>query len=930
MDKKKLLSLLLALVLLTALIPLAASADGLADGFYLIGPNGWDEASLSSDDLFVSNPASPGEYMLNTYLSAGTQFKVVKVSSNIITTWYGNTDNYLVTPELAGNVRIYFREAWSSDWGNNYAVFRRFSISAGSCTNGSLSFSEYSAPEDDTVTVYPSPSDGYELDEITVTMDVGGTVPVSAANTFSMPGCDVTVTATFKLKEYQITCTSPTNGSLSADKSKATKDTPVNLTITPDPGYERDEVSYTPYGGTTVPLGDSETFFLMPGADVTVEANFKLKNYTVSCVTPVNGSLSADTATATMGLPINLTVTPDGGYIRGTVTYTPEGGSPVTVSGDSFTMPAANVTVEATFIQEVSAGYYLIGPNWTVNDIDTSDVFTANSTSFQEYYLTTTLTQGQEFKIVHVNASNAIDAWYPSSSGNYVVDANHTGERIIYFRPGGKPDGSWSVYEAQTGNFFYVAPRDQQLTDDSFYLIGPDWEASDIDPADIFVNNPAVSGEYILLTTLASGQQIKVAHVGLNGAITGWYPDAYGSEHTIAGDQAGDRVVYFRTTPQSGWLGSGYFTIVQPCYIKIDPSVSDYLEAKSDYAKASAETAHDGELYTFNGDQTVKLTAAPPEGYRLVSFTVAPDGNYEGLTADIANKKAVFTIKGDVTVSAVFEQIDYSVICSSAENGSVSADKTTAHKGDTVELTVMPASGYKLDSLSYTPEGGAAVTVSGSSFTMPAANVTVKATFKAKPVPTPTPTPTPSPTPTPTTGGGQGWWPAQTTPTPSPTPTASPSPTPTASSAPASTASPDVSVTPAPSPTPGAGGESGSDADGGSGKTTLTDPGAGTGALSSPTRLGTWSLADAILFMSNLALSGGMMYSFSQRKKKKNRALLLPAGAIPAAASLLTLLLTQKFSGAMTVFDKWTPLMAVYMLSDVLLARFSKKPGKKK
>ena len=69
-------------------------------------------------------------------------------------------------------------------------------------------------------------------------------------------------------------------------------------------------------------------------------------------------------------------------------------------------------------------------------------------------------------------------------------------------------------------------------------------------------------------------------------------------------------------------------------------------------------------------------------------------------------------------------------------NGSVTANPTSAAQGATVTLTASPSSGYELDTIS-AAAGTSAVTLSGSgntrTFTMPAANVTVTAAFKALP-----------------------------------------------------------------------------------------------------------------------------------------------------------------------------------------------------
>ena len=78
----------------------------------------------------------------------------------------------------------------------------------------------------------------------------------------------------------------------------------------------------------------------------------------------------------------------------------------------------------------------------------------------------------------------------------------------------------------------------------------------------------------------------------------------------------------------------------------------------------------------------------------------------------------------------------YTVTVADCSNGSVTASPTSAAQGATVTLTASPSSGYELDTIS-AAAGTSAVTLSGSgntrTFTMPAANVTVTAAFKALP-----------------------------------------------------------------------------------------------------------------------------------------------------------------------------------------------------
>ncbi len=77
------------------------------------------------------------------------------------------------------------------------------------------------------------------------------------------------------------------------------------------------------------------------------------------------------------------------------------------------------------------------------------------------------------------------------------------------------------------------------------------------------------------------------------------------------------------------------------------------------------------------------------------------------------------------------------VSVSPTEGGTVIVDKAIAASGETVTVTVAPAEEYVVDSLDVT--GGATGLTSGNNgtytFTMPANDVTIQATFKAKPAP---------------------------------------------------------------------------------------------------------------------------------------------------------------------------------------------------
>lgn len=93
----------------------------------------------------------------------------------------------------------------------------------------------------------------------------------------------------------------------------------------------------------------------------------------------------------------------------------------------------------------------------------------------------------------------------------------------------------------------------------------------------------------------------------------------------------------------------------------------------------------------------------------------------------------------DVTISAMFAPIpptEYSIsIDPNIQNGTVTSDNAKAVAGKTITLTVIPADGYELSELYYMV-GTEKNPITGTTFTMPAANVTVYATFTEKEDPT--------------------------------------------------------------------------------------------------------------------------------------------------------------------------------------------------
>ncbi len=77
--------------------------------------------------------------------------------------------------------------------------------------------------------------------------------------------------------------------------------------------------------------------------------------YGITLVAGANGTLVSDVEQCATGDKVTLTITPATGYSLGELTVTDANGQPVTVAEDyTFTMPAADVTVSASFVRQTA------------------------------------------------------------------------------------------------------------------------------------------------------------------------------------------------------------------------------------------------------------------------------------------------------------------------------------------------------------------------------------------------------------------------------------------------------------------------------------------------------------------------------------------------------------------------------------------------
>ena len=130
----------------------------------------------------------------------------------------------------------------------------------------------------------------------------------------------------------------------------------------------------------------------------------------------------------------------------------------------------------------------------------------------------------------------------------------------------------------------------------------------------------------------------------------------------------------------------------------------------------------------------IRLTATPNTGYHFKEWQVMSGG--------VTIKDDKFLMPNDnVEVKAIFEKdappapTEYTITVTSGDNGTASASHAKAVVGTEIRLTATPNTGYHLKEWQVISGG---VTIENNKFTMPSANVEVKAIFEKDAPPAPT------------------------------------------------------------------------------------------------------------------------------------------------------------------------------------------------
>ncbi len=403
--------------------------------------------------------------------------------------------------------------------------------------------------------------------------------------------------------------------------------------------------------------------------------------YAISLTQPEHGNIAADKTESVAGETITLTITPAVYYQLKEITVTYGEGEKATVTSDyTFTMPAGEVTITAEF-EKVSSAF-------------TPVAFTVSSEGKQVLFSQGNL---QCAGVTSGNYTWSFADYQTEMLGEANVNGSALADKIDLF--------GWSTNNETTKWGISTS------TDYNDYLGDfVDWGTNTIGTYAPNTYRTLTKDEwaYLLNTRPNASERKGVARITLsdteyaNGLIL--LPD----------DWTCPEGVTFKSGFASGWSIEAYatyqtFTLDQ--WQKLEAAGAVFLPASG---------CRDGSSMYNVQNRTYYWSATAYDSNRAYYLNFYADGADAGYNYYRYNGQAVRLV----------QDIKYAISLTQPEHGTIAADKTESVAGETITLTITPDTGYELEAITVKDAANEDIAVTNNTFTMPASNVTVSATFK--------------------------------------------------------------------------------------------------------------------------------------------------------------------------------------------------------
>ena len=477
---------------------------------------------------------------------------------------------------------------------------------------------------------------------------------------------------------YDIVVTQPAEGgTIEADKETAEAGTTIALTATPDAAYNFGSWIVEDENENPIELtGTNPATFEMPASDVLVTATFTAKEtFEITCVADPTegGEIEANPASAYEGQTVTLSYDAETGYsLSGIVITKTEDSSATgitpTASGDdfTFTMPSYAVTATATFISDTYNG------------------------SFAKY-ISDTIVEGDYILVYNDKAMNNDNSTTSNKLGATTVDTTShiitdPSRSIVWHIAPIGTDGKWTIYNAYVSKYVNAAKNDNTnitLVDNASWSNGAKWSVT-IDT----INN---TYDFSSLTTSRAlryyaSNDVFGHYATSNGGPLTLYKYTVLTEHTITFNGNGGTV----------------------------PSTS---------ATTYTQTVYDGIATNLTANQFTLANSA------FAGWALTEDGDVE-----YADEASITVTDNNLDLYAKWETSYTAMVDDAIVGGTVKVngeDIVEVAEGTEMTLTQTPALGYTFNEWNVykADDETTKVTVTENTFTMPAYDVIVSATF---------------------------------------------------------------------------------------------------------------------------------------------------------------------------------------------------------
>ena len=605
---------------------------------------------------------------------------------------------------------------------------------------GTASASPAKAAAGTEITLTATPNTGYHFKEWQV---ISGNVTIKD-DKFLMPDSNVEIKAIFEKDapptptEYTVTVTSSGNGTASASPSKAVAGAEITLSATPDKGYHLKEWQVESPTGLVI----TNNKFTMPDSNVEVKAIFE------------EDAPPAPTNPAKPSISVTGTYTYNGSEHTAAVNgYDP---STMDIAGNTAT-DAGDYTVRVTSKtgKWVDGSTDAVTAAWSIGkatqEAPNGLIGVAPTTEGGSDGKITGVTDKMEYRMAGESSYTACSGTEIEnlSAGNYFVryaeDHNHfaspdaevtVGEGkpladfTITFNAGGG-SGNMDSVTVKTGTNYilpecgFTAPTDQEFK--AWEISGTEYKVGD---------TYIVSGDTEIKALWENSVITPTTYTVTVGN------DGNGTGTATPSTAAAGTTITLTATPNKGYhfkewqVISGGVTIKDDKFLMPNGNVEVKAIFEEDAPPVPTEftitvktdsngTASASHAKAVVGTE-ITLIATPKTGYHFKEWQVISGG------VTIKDNKFLMP-SANVEVKAIFEKdappapTEFTITVTSGDNGTASASHAKAVVGTEITLTATPNKGYHFKEWQVISGG---VTIKDDKFTMPSANVEVKAIFE--------------------------------------------------------------------------------------------------------------------------------------------------------------------------------------------------------